>query len=125
MSDDKKQTTKTDEIIGMALREIRQKNKMSQEELGNKVGVRYQQIQKYENAENRISSSRLKEFADIFGVTPNYFFGFKDNEIFTGKNEEFMMLFRSWHELPTDNLQNIVSEFVVSLNQEVNNIEKM
>ena len=123
MSDDKKKTTETDEIIGGILRKLRRKKKISQEDLGSMVGVGYQQILKYETAANRIPAARLKEFADIFGVTPNFFFGFKDNEVFTGSNQEFMKLFRSWHELPTDNLQNIISNFVVSLSQEVKDAE--
>jgi transcriptional regulator with XRE-family HTH domain len=47
---------------------------MSQTELGDKVGVTFQQIQKYEKGTNRIGSSRLFQIADALGVGPEYFF---------------------------------------------------
>jgi transcriptional regulator with XRE-family HTH domain len=47
---------------------------MSQTELADKVGITFQQVQKYEKGSNRISSSRLHQIADVFGVTASYFF---------------------------------------------------
>jgi transcriptional regulator with XRE-family HTH domain len=48
---------------------------MSQAELGRKVGVTFQQIQKYEMGTNRIGSSRLKKFANVFGIEISALFG--------------------------------------------------
>lgn len=48
--------------------------KMSQEKLGESVGLTFQQIQKYEKGTNRIGSSRLSEFARILGVPVGFFF---------------------------------------------------
>ena len=45
-------------LIGMSLRENRKKLGLSQEELGEMVGLSYQQIQKYERGINRMSLSR-------------------------------------------------------------------
>jgi len=47
---------------------------LSQEKLGEAVGVTFQQIQKYEKGTNRIGSSRLQGIAESLGVTPSYFF---------------------------------------------------
>ena len=41
---------------------------MSQQELGRKVGVSFQQIQKYEKGINRLGAGRLMQIAQIFGV---------------------------------------------------------
>jgi transcriptional regulator with XRE-family HTH domain len=47
---------------------------MSQNTLADRLGVTFQQIQKYEKGTNRVSSSRLAMIADAFGVAPAYFF---------------------------------------------------
>ena len=48
---------------------------VAQVELGRKVGVAFQQIQKYETGTNRIGSSRLKKFANVFGIEISALFG--------------------------------------------------
>ncbi len=47
---------------------------MSQEELGNHVGLTFQQIQKYEKGMNRIAASRLWHFSRILGQPISWFF---------------------------------------------------
>ncbi|WP_370154362.1 helix-turn-helix domain-containing protein [Ferrovibrio sp.] len=47
---------------------------MSQDRLGQIVGLTFQQIQKYEKGANRIGASRLYQFATILDVPPAYFF---------------------------------------------------
>lgn len=47
---------------------------MSQEKLGDSVGLTFQQIQKYERGANRIGASRLYEFSRILDVPVSYFF---------------------------------------------------
>lgn len=47
---------------------------MSQEKLGNAVGLTFQQIQKYERGSNRIGASRLHEFSHILDVPISFFF---------------------------------------------------
>lgn len=63
-----------DRHVGMRLRLLRLNHKMSQTELGDKVGVTFQQIQKYERGANRIGASRLWALCEIFGAEPNFFF---------------------------------------------------
>lgn len=47
---------------------------MSQEQLGERLGLTFQQIQKYEKGTNRVSASRLWEMAGILDVPINFFF---------------------------------------------------
>jgi len=47
---------------------------MSQEKLGEHLGITFQQIQKYEKGVNRVSASRLQEAARVLGVPAAYFF---------------------------------------------------
>ena len=47
---------------------------MSQEKLGDKLGITFQQVQKYEKGSNRISASRLHEMARILQVPVPFFF---------------------------------------------------
>lgn len=60
--------------VGKRLRQKRTILGMSQEALGNAIGVTFQQIQKYERGANRMGSSRLFEFAKILGVPVSFFF---------------------------------------------------
>jgi transcriptional regulator with XRE-family HTH domain len=47
---------------------------MSQEKLGEALGITFQQIQKYEKGANRIGASRLQQIAKILGVPVEFFF---------------------------------------------------
>ena len=47
---------------------------LSQERLGEKLGLTFQQIQKYEKGANRIGASRLYDIAQVLGVTVQFFF---------------------------------------------------
>ena len=63
-----------DRHVGMKLRLLRLNAKMSQTGLGNKLGLTFQQIQKYERGANRIGGSRLWQICEIFNAEPNFFF---------------------------------------------------
>jgi transcriptional regulator with XRE-family HTH domain len=53
---------------------------LSQEHLGEQVGLTFQQVQKYEKAANRISASRLYRLAQVLNCSPGYFFeGLEEN----------------------------------------------
>jgi transcriptional regulator with XRE-family HTH domain len=47
---------------------------MTQQQLADKVGIKFQQIQKYETGMNRVSASRLWEIASSLGVPVSFFF---------------------------------------------------
>lgn len=59
---------------GMRVRQRRTLLGMSQEKLGEAVGLTFQQIQKYERGANRMGGSRLYEFSKVLDVPVSYFF---------------------------------------------------
>ncbi len=61
--------------LGRRLALLRTRSKMSQQHLGGMLGVRYQQIHKYETGENRMSPKRIQACAKIFDVPIGYFYG--------------------------------------------------
>jgi transcriptional regulator with XRE-family HTH domain len=63
-----------DELLGRRLRLRRRIMGLTQNELAAKVGVRFQQIQKYESGANRISAARLWGFSQALEVPVSYFF---------------------------------------------------
>ncbi len=60
--------------VGKQLRIRRNQLGISQNELAKSVGVTFQQIQKYERGNNRISSSRLYELANVLNCSVDLFF---------------------------------------------------
>ena len=70
--------------VGQRVRLRRTLLGMSQEKLGNALGLTFQQIQKYESAANRIGSSRLYRLAKIMDVQISYFFENLSDEMFEG-----------------------------------------
>lgn len=74
-----------DELIGKKLRILRTLLGMSQTDLAEKSGVSFQQIQKYEKGINRVSASRLFDFAKILGVEVESFFEDAESATKSGK----------------------------------------
>jgi len=70
----KKSTSTVDKEIGSRVRMRRMLIGMSQEKLGEMLGLTFQQVQKYEKGANRISVSRLLDIAGILGVDIHYFY---------------------------------------------------
>jgi len=63
-----------DTEVGRRVRTQRLTKGMSQTELGTKIGVTFQQVQKYENGVNRIGAGRLSRIAEVLEVPVTYFF---------------------------------------------------
>lgn len=63
-----------DAHVGSRLRMRRTLLGLSQQKLGEKLGLTFQQIQKYERGANRIGASRLFELSRILDVKPAFFF---------------------------------------------------
>jgi transcriptional regulator with XRE-family HTH domain len=57
-----------DQLVGQNIRICRLQRKLSQTQLGERVGVTFQQIQKYERGANRVGASRLTQIADVLQV---------------------------------------------------------
>lgn len=69
-----KHPDKVDIEIGKRVRKYREQAKLNQAQLGRELGVAYQQIQKYEIGENRLSCGRLYRIAGVLKVDIGLFF---------------------------------------------------
>jgi transcriptional regulator with XRE-family HTH domain len=70
----KKAPDPVDRHVGHRVRVRRLLVGVSQEKLGDALGVTFQQIQKYEKGTNRISASRLRQIADMLSVPVSFFY---------------------------------------------------
>ncbi len=77
----KKKPNPIDIHVGSRVRLRRMLVGMSQEKLGEKLGLTFQQVQKYEKGTNRIGASRLFTIANILGVEVQFFFEDMPGEI--------------------------------------------
>ncbi|WP_187969232.1 helix-turn-helix domain-containing protein [Aquibium microcysteis] len=71
---DTRQPHLIDESVGSRIRARRLNMRLSQEKLADRIGVTFQQVQKYENGANRVSASRLQAIANALDVRPSFFF---------------------------------------------------
>ena len=70
----KKAPNPIDKYVGSRVRMRRMMLGMSQEKLGNALGLTFQQVQKYEKGTNRIGASRLQQISQILQVQVAFFF---------------------------------------------------
>lgn len=73
-----------DRVVGQRLRWRRRELKLTQEQLGEKLGLTFQQVQKYEKGINRISAGRLFEVAEVLTVPVSYFYEGVENMLGNG-----------------------------------------
>ncbi|EDM71763.1 transcriptional regulator, XRE family protein [Roseobacter sp. AzwK-3b] len=97
--------------VGKRIRHRRWLVGMTQQQLAESVGIKFQQIQKYETGANRVSASRLWDIADALDVDVSFFF--EGLETDSGKSEagekvpadllgdkEALDLVRSYYAIP-------------------------
>ena len=70
----KKSPHQTDVVVGRNIRIWRLEKKMSQTELANRLGLTFQQVQKYESGANRVGASRLMQISEALDVPIHSFF---------------------------------------------------
>lgn len=100
----KKLPNPIDVHVGSRVRLRRSYISMSQEKLGDLLGLTFQQVQKYEKGANRIGASRLFEISQILGVPISFFF------------DDLPEQYRNdGGEVPEDEGTDIVMDFVSSL----------
>lgn len=98
--------------VGKRVRHRRWMVGMTQQQLATKVGIKFQQIQKYETGMNRISASRLWDIAEALNVDVRFFFDGIDEAIDAGAcqnpgvpgdilaDKEALELVRSYYAMP-------------------------
>lgn len=74
MAENKKKPNPIDIHVGSRVRLRRNMLGMSQEKLGESLGITFQQIQKYEKGANRVGASRLQAIANVLNVPVSFFF---------------------------------------------------
>jgi transcriptional regulator with XRE-family HTH domain len=88
----KKLPNPIDRHVGSRVRMRRVLVGLSQEKLGEALGLTFQQVQKYEKGTNRIGASRLQQMSRILGVPVEYFFDgapqFAQRELVTGLEDQ-------------------------------------
>ena len=98
---------KVDKHVGERLRSRRWLAGMTQSQLGDAVGIRFQQIQKYESGANRISASRLWDLSKALDVPVSFFFeGLSEEDVRNRDIQEYytdkesMRLLSAYRRLP-------------------------
>lgn len=96
--------------VGKRVRHRRWLVGMTQQQLAEKVGIKFQQIQKYETGANRISASRLWDISEAMDVPVNFFFEGLDDQndaVTEGQvpsdllgDKEALDLIRSYYAIP-------------------------
>jgi transcriptional regulator with XRE-family HTH domain len=96
-----------DAHVGKRIRHRRWMVGMTQQQLADRVGIKFQQIQKYETGMNRVSASRLWDIADALSVPISFFFeGLNEDgsAVSAGgdmlADKEAMDLIRSYYAIP-------------------------
>ncbi|MEZ5675610.1 MAG: helix-turn-helix transcriptional regulator [Thalassovita sp.] len=96
--------------VGKRVRQRRWLVGMTQQQLAERVGIKFQQIQKYETGANRISASRLWDIADVLEVPVSFFFEGIEGNNSAGRdksedmmtNREALDLVRSFYAIPAE-----------------------
>jgi transcriptional regulator with XRE-family HTH domain len=91
MIENKKKPNPIDVHVGSRVRLRRNMLGMSQEKLGEALGITFQQIQKYEKGANRVGASRLQAIATVLNVPVSFFFEDapgESGEVIRGLSEE-------------------------------------
>ena len=83
----KKAPNPTDKHVGSRVRMRRMMLGMSQEKLGDSLGLTFQQVQKYEKGTNRIGASRLQQISHVLQVPVAFFFEGAPNAQMVGRHE--------------------------------------
>ena len=80
---------------------------MTQQQLGDKVGIKFQQIQKYETGANRISASRLWDISQAMDVPVSFCFDGLENQLEDKRvvgdmlsDKEALQLVRAYYAMP-------------------------
>lgn len=105
----KKHPRPVDAAVGVRVRMRRLQLRITQQELGDKIGLTFQQVQKYEKGTNRIGASRLHQIAEVLQCPVAFFFEGNANIVATElgapdpvamlTTSDGMTIARCWHKL--------------------------
>jgi transcriptional regulator with XRE-family HTH domain len=104
--------------VGRRVRAFRLNKGLSQEKLGDELGITFQQVQKYEKGVNRIGAGRLQRIAEILGVPVSEFFATSASEPSAGNLYELvdtaaaLRLLRAYARIPDPQVKQAVTVLV-------------
>jgi transcriptional regulator with XRE-family HTH domain len=111
-----------DALIGSRIRLRRSVRGLSQEKLGDALGLSYQQVQKYERGQHRVSASRLAQIARILGVEISFFLDpdmaeSEDDDRRLLQCRETLELIRVYHRIGDPALRKRVVDLIRSMGE--------
>jgi transcriptional regulator with XRE-family HTH domain len=114
-----------DVAVGQRVRALRLERSLSQTALGDRLGVTFQQVQKYEKGVNRIGASRLQAIAGVFNVPISALFaetpikGEQSDSLFELVDSAgALRLLRAYQQLPNYGLKNALVQLALEMAEE-------
>jgi transcriptional regulator with XRE-family HTH domain len=104
--------------VGTKIRLRRRLLGMSQATVAGRIGISFQQLQKYESGANRVGASRLYQLARVLGVSPSAFFKGLDGEeagqpeLIGGLDAEGLRVAAGWQAIPDERLRKAIASVV-------------
>ncbi len=108
-----------DKHVGRRLRDRRRSMDLSQQDIAHILSISYQQVQKYESGQNRISAGRLYLLAHIMKTNVGYFYeGLPaGDEILNGRITEMDLIIPELDSLPNVNVRDALSDLVRAIKE--------
>ena len=110
--------TEVDRLVGDRIRRRRILMGLTQDQLGEALGISYQQVQKYETGANRVSAGRLYLIASRLEVSPGWFFDPVKSDASSsdfddlGSSRQLMDFVRSFSKIEDDRLKAVLVSLV-------------
>jgi transcriptional regulator with XRE-family HTH domain len=114
-----------DAIVGQTIRVHRLNKRISQSALGEKIGVSFQQVQKYENGSNRVGASRLLQIAQALRVPVDTLFRRVESEqlrkariddpLTLLSNGQALRVARAFSDIPDRRMRSAIVELVETI----------
>lgn len=108
-----------DKHVGRRLRDRRRTLDLSQQDIANILNISYQQVQKYESGQNRISAGRLYLLAHIMKTEVSHFYeGLPDGDsILSGRITDMDLIIPDLEALPNANVRDALSDLVRAIKE--------
>lgn len=116
--------SEVDRLVGDRIRRRRILMGLTQDQLGESLGISYQQIQKYETGANRVSAGRLYLIATRLDVSPGWFFdpvksdASSDDFDELGSSRLLMEFVRSFARIKDERLKSVLVSLVRAMTDE-------
>lgn len=110
-----------DTAIGNQLRLRRKMMGLSQSALAKRMGITFQQVQKYERGTNSMSARRLFEVAQILQVSPMYFYALHDGDAYPPVDmlsTQAIHLVQDFTTITSDKVRHSIAAFVRAIAKE-------